>query len=63
MNKIEPYIGLFKNLLAKKSKDLSAAIETLKKADEQHLLNANTLSMIKGIFDVGEMHVREVMVS
>ena len=62
MDKIELYIKLFKNLWAKKSKDLSAAMEVLKQADEQHLLNNNTLSMIKGIFDVGEMHVREVMV-
>ena len=60
--KIEPYISLFKRLWVKKSKDLLTAIGAVKQADERHLLNANTLSMIKGIFDVSEMHVREVMV-
>ena len=59
---IEPYILLFKRLLSKESKDLSTAIKIAKQADKQRLLNANTLSMIKGIFDVSEMHVREVMI-
>ena len=62
MYKLKPYIALFKSLFVSKSKDLSVAIERLKQADERHLLNTDTLSMIKGIFNVSEMHVRAVMV-
>ena len=62
MYRIKPYIDLAKNLFAKKSKDLLTATEILKQADERYLLNTNTLSMVKGIFDVSKMHVREVMV-
>ena len=60
--KLKSHIATLKRLLPQRSKDLATAIEFLKQADTRHLLNVNTLSMIKGIFDVSEMHVREVMI-
>ena len=62
MHILKPYISLFKSLWGKKSKDFFTTIELLRQADKQQLLNVNTLSMIKGIFNVSKMHVREVMV-
>ncbi|MBC6413833.1 MAG: CBS domain-containing protein [Chromatiales bacterium] len=58
----KPYISLLKSLLFKKSTDLPTALELIKQADDNQLLNAYTLPMIKGIFNVSKMHVREVMV-
>lgn len=62
MHKLQSYIKLLKNLIGGKSSNLLFAIELIKQADERDLLNANTLSMIKGIFDVGKAHVKEVMI-
>lgn len=49
-------------LLSREPKDKAELMETLRDAQERHLLSPDMLSMIESVLQVAEMQVREIMV-
>ena len=52
----------FSDLLSREPKDRSQLMETLRDAEERHLLSSEMLSMIESVLQVSEMQVREIMI-
>jgi magnesium and cobalt transporter len=60
--KSKSWIERFSHALTGEPKDRNDIIELLRDAEDRHVLNTETLSMIEGVMQVSEMKVREIMV-
>lgn len=57
-----PLIARLKSLLNRMPDDRSQLLELLRKAHERDLIDADAVSMIEGVLQVGDLSVRDIMV-